>query len=115
MRPEKAQEHVGAHGYPVAAESLPPRPLFKLTKAMALKAVTTACAPYSAYIHDEVRKMHRVHVRDGGTGFCPKTGLLLARLNSLAADGMLIRSGFPDGYYGYHWTITAEGREAVPA
>lgn len=85
----------------------------KLTKEMVLLAVKKAVSPDSAYVNDEVQKMHRDHVYAGGKGFPPRTSLVLARLNALAADGMLEKSRFTNGYYGYRWTITPAGRAAL--
>lgn len=96
-------------------EDLVERPQFKLTKDMVLLAVANACSPDSAYINDEVSKMHRAHVRSGGKGFPPRTSLVLARLNSLAADGLLTKSRFTNGYYGYHWGFTPAGRATLTA
>lgn len=109
----KVQEHVGAPGFPVTAEALPVRQPFKLTKEMALLAVSQAISPDSAYINDQVAKMHRAHIAAGGKGFNPRTDLVLSRLNALAKDGMLTKSMFPNGYYGYRWTITDVGRQAL--
>jgi len=85
----------------------------KLTKADVLKAVSKAISPDSTYINDEVQKMHRDHVKAGGTGHPPRVSLVLARLNALAADGMLEKSAFTNGYYGYRWTITPSGLQAL--
>lgn len=86
---------------------------FQLSKDMVLLAVSKAISPDSAYINDEVSKMHRAHVGAGGTGHAPRVGLVLARLKALAADGLLEKSGFPNGYYGYRWELTAAGRSAL--
>lgn len=87
----------------------------KLTKEDVLLAVRSACSPDSAYINDEVQKMHRAHVASGGTGHAPRVSLVLSRLNALAADGLLEKSQFTNGYYGYRWTITPAGRLALNA
>lgn len=113
MKPVKEQLHVGAAGYPVAVEALPERRPFKLTKEMVLLAAKRAVSPDSAYINDEVQKMHRDHVYGGGKSFPPRTSLVLARLNALAADGVLEKSRFTNGYYGYRWTITEASRKAL--
>jgi hypothetical protein len=81
----------------------------KLTKADVLACVASAVAPYSNYIGDEVHKLHRQRIAAGGKGFPPRAGLVLARLNALASDGLLERSGFTTGYYGYRWTLTPLG------
>ncbi|MGB6087750.1 hypothetical protein [Parvibaculum sp.] len=85
----------------------------KLTKAQVLRCVDSAVSPDSAYINDEVQKMHRANIASGGIGHTPRVGLVLARLNSLAADGLLEKSAFTNGYYGYRWTITPAGRSAL--
>jgi hypothetical protein len=87
----------------------------KLTKARLLLAVSKAISPDSTYINDELQRMHRADVVAGGKGFPPRVGLVLSRLNALAADGMLEKSVFPNGYYGYRWTITPSGRAALEA
>jgi len=86
-----------------------------LTKDRVLLAVSKACSPDSAYINDEVHRMHRDDVKAGGKGQPPRTSLVLSRLNALVADGMLQRSLLPNGYYGYRWTITHAGRAALGA
>lgn len=112
-RPAKAQTHIGVKGYPVPAEELPVWETFRLTKDMVLAAVAKAVSPDSAYINDEVQKMHRSHVASGGKGFPPRTSLVLSRLNSLTVDGLLEKSRFTNGYYGYRWSITPSGRDAL--
>lgn len=86
---------------------------FVVTEEMVLRCVTRAVSPYSTYINDEVRREHSRHVAAGGTGHVPRTSLVLRRLRSLAAKGFLEESRFADGYYGYKWTITEAGREAL--
>ncbi len=109
----KAQLHIGAPGYPMLVENLPHREPFRLTPEMVLLAVSKAVSPDSAYINDEVQKMHHDFVRRGGKGFPPRADLVLARLNALAAKGFLEKSTFTNGYYGYRWRITSAGRAAL--
>lgn len=78
---------------------------FLLSKEMVLAAVSSAISPDSAYINDEVNKLHRAHIASGGKGQAPRGSLVLARLNALAVDGLLAKSAFPNGYYGYRWDI----------
>lgn len=113
MRPEKAQSHVGTAGYPMPMENVPERAPFHLTKEMVLLAVQRAISPDSTYINDQVQRMHRDHVKSGGKGYPPRTDLVLSRLNALAKDGLLEKSTYTNGYYGYHWTITPAGRLAL--
>jgi hypothetical protein len=113
MRTEKPQAHVGAPGYPIPVDNLPEREPFRLTREMVLKAVVSACSAYSAYINDEVLIMHRAHIKGGGMGSPPRTSLVLSRLNALAADGLLEKSEFTTGYYGYRWSLTETGRKAL--
>lgn len=112
---DRLQEHIGAPGFPVDAAKLPERPLFRLTKEMVLIATKNACSPDSAYINDEVQKLHRSHIKSGGSGFAPRTDLVLARLNALAADGLLTKSRLTNGYYGYRWEFTTAGLAALQA
>ena len=86
---------------------------FSLTKEMVLQAVSRAISPDSNYIGDQVSRMHRAHVSAGGIGYPPRTSLVLSRLNALAADGLLNKSDFTNGYYGYRWDITPAGRAAL--
>jgi len=85
----------------------------KLTKDEVLRCVGAACAPWSNYIGDEVDRWHRRQVQVGGTGHNPTRALILRRLNQLAEDGLLEKSSFINGYYGYKWTLTPSGRAAL--
>ena len=86
---------------------------FRLTKEMVLVAVSRAVSPDSNYIGDQVSRIHRAHVSAGGIGYPPRTSLVLSRLNALAADGLLNKSAFTNGYYGYRWEFTPAGRAAL--
>lgn len=85
----------------------------RLTKLHVLAAVARALAPKSAYIAIELHRAHIEHVGVVGKGHPPRRGLILSRLRSLEADGMLECTGGPDGYYGYSWRITDAGRAAL--
>lgn len=113
MKLTKSQVHIGAPGYRIDGAKLPDRLGFTLTKGMVLQAVAKAISPDSTYINEQVQRMHADHISAGGKGFSPRTDLVLARLNALASDGLLIKSRFPNGYYGYRWTITPAGRAAL--
>lgn len=86
---------------------------FVVTEETVLRCVAKAVSPDSIYINDEVCREHSAHVKAGGTGHAPRTSLVLRRLRSLAAKGFLEESRFTSGYYGYKWTITEAGREAL--
>ncbi|RWO18178.1 MAG: hypothetical protein EOS08_25480 [Mesorhizobium sp.] len=78
-----------------------------------LSAVAAAASPRSAYIGDEVQKMHAKAVKAGGKGHTPTTVLILRRLRSLEKFGFLECVGGPDGYYGFEWRITDAGRKEL--
>ena len=88
---------------------------FRLTREMVLLAAERARAPYSTYIHDHVLRMHDAHISAGGTGYPPRSSLVLARLSSLARAGLLDRSWFATGNYGYRWDITDASRKVLAA
>lgn len=75
----------------------------------ALRAVRSACAPYSAYIADELRRLHARRVADGRTGYPPTASRVLRWLRSLEREKLVEASSVPDGYYGYKWCPTAAG------
>jgi hypothetical protein len=80
-----------------------------------LRAVDSAVSPQSAYIANVVDKVqvHRVQVAAGGKGHSPRRGIILARLRLLEEAGFLQCTGGPNGYYGYSWAITPDGRAAL--
>lgn len=82
----------------------------KPSKIDVLRAVTTAVQPRSAYINDEMQRWHREMVARGHTGHGPSSAFVLRRLRECVAEGWLEQSQFPDGMYGYTWTITDAGR-----
>lgn len=85
----------------------------KLTKLEVLVAVDRAISPWSNYIGDQVHRAHKARVESGGVGHSPTAALILRRLNELASDGMLLKSKFTQGYYGYRWDITPAGRSLL--
>lgn len=78
-----------------------------------LRALDRAVAPRSACVADVLDRNHREHVARGGTGFPPRRSLILARLRTLEASGLIVCTGGPDGYYGYGWRITEAGRASL--
>jgi len=70
-----------------------------------LLAVSRACSPDSVYIIQEVERSFGV---SGGNQI---RKLIRRRLQTLADEGLLIRSQFTNGYYGYRWDITDAGRK----
>lgn len=85
----------------------------KPTDLEVLACVASACAPYSAYINDEVAKLHRARVASGGTGYTPSSALVLRRLRTLTSRGFVRSDHTPIGLYGYRWEITPAGRAAL--
>jgi hypothetical protein len=90
------------------AASTKPSRANALTKAVVLAAVASACAPYSNYIGDELGR-HRASPGEKP----PTVSLIYRRLCELAQDGLLERSRFTTGFYGYKWEITPAGRDAI--
>ncbi|MEE9923745.1 MAG: hypothetical protein PBV01_10335 [Brucella anthropi] len=86
---------------------------FIVTEEMVLRCAKKAVRPDSIYINDEVRREHSRHVAAGGTGHVPRTSLVLRRLRALEAKGFITESRFATGHYGYRWTLTEAGREAL--
>lgn len=87
---------------------------FKLNGMMVLRAVKSACSPKSAYIADELRKVQRSHVENlGCTGHPPTTAQVKRELEKLTHDGFLVKSRFSEGYYGFTWTLTEAGNDAL--
>lgn len=39
----------------------------------------------------------------------PKSALVLRRLRDLERAGYIVTDGYPNGYYGFEWSITASG------
>lgn len=85
----------------------------KPARAAVLQAVKDAIVPRSLYIHDQMRLQHGQHVLNGGKGHPPTNAVILRRLRSLQADGLLECIGGPDGYYGFEWRITDLGQAAL--
>ena len=84
-----------------------------LTKEDVLRAVAAAVAPWSNYIGQEVQTAHRKAIEAGGRGHAPRVSLILRRLNQLAEEGLLLKSTFTNGYYGYRWDLTPAGHAAL--
>ena len=80
-----------------------------LSKEDVLIAAKKAISCKSAYIGDEVNRIHAARVRAGGSGHAPQSGLVLRRLRQLCRDGMMECTGGPDGFYGFSWSITPAG------
>lgn len=66
-----------------------------------LKAVVRAVAPRSAYIAHEVDRLIIPHMR---------RDRILRKLRRLEKTGLLECVGGPDGYYGFTWKLTDEGK-----
>ncbi len=86
---------------------------FSMDGMMVLRAVKTACSPKSAYIADELRRRQREHVEKGGTGHPPTASQVKRALEKLTHDGFLTKSRFSEGYYGFTWTFTKAGMDAL--
>lgn len=72
-----------------------------LTPDTVLLAVAAAAAPYSGYVADTLDR----HWHWGA-----RRSLVLSRLRSLEASGLIECIGGPLGSYGYKWSITPAGR-----
>lgn len=72
-----------------------------LTREEVLKAIPRANHPMSIYIADQIWRDRKIPV---------KAPILLRRLKQLESDGLVTRSRFPTGYYGYLWELTEAGR-----
>lgn len=81
----------------------------RLPKTVVLNAVRSACSPWSVYINDQVQRWHAKN----GTGHPPTAALVLRRLRSLVDDGYLKQSTLRKGSYGFKWTITEAGKDAL--
>lgn len=86
---------------------------FTLDGLSVLKAVKSSHHPQSIYIGDVIQRNHTAHISSGGTGHCPTSKQIKRALDKLQHDGFLTRSRYPNGYYGYSWTITAPGEDAL--
>lgn len=84
-----------------------------LSEEDVLSAISRAAAPFSVYIGDVLRRDHAANVAKGGTGYGPSPALILRRLKQLAANGLIQRSTFPSGLYGYEWKVTDAGRAVI--
>lgn len=70
-----------------------------LTRGEVLAAVRDAGMPYTIAIADIIFRRCRAQDRH------INHYLIRKRLNELAEEGVLTRSGEPRGYYGYRWEI----------
>jgi hypothetical protein len=75
-----------------------------LTDDVLLQAIREACGPQSAYVYDQIRRMHAEHVKAGGKGHTPRPALILERLKRLERRGK-VSSTKGTGLYGYSWYV----------
>lgn len=85
----------------------------QMTQDDVLVAAKKAISCRSAYIIDELNRMHSARIRAGGTGHPPKSDVVLRRLRQLERSGLAECVGGPDGFYGYSWTITPSGHDRL--
>ena len=81
------------------------------TKLEVLRAVQGARFAMSAYIADQLTRDH--FGTRWPTSGRPTAAHVRRLLNELALDGQLSRSAYPSGSYGYTWTLTDAGLEAL--
>lgn len=80
----------------------------KLQNIEVLQCVAEAIAPQSAYIAQEVRVRRRAQYAGRVSA-----AEILRRLRLLESNGLIVRTGGPNGFYGYSWSITEAGRLAL--
>lgn len=85
----------------------------KPTAIEVLAAIPRAAGPWSNYIIDQLQRDHNKRVAAGGAGHPPSSALVLRRLKKLQTMGLVTRSQFTNGYYGYRWDITGAGLAAL--
>lgn len=96
-----------------AADVPADRPAFRLTKDMVLSIFAKSETIHTCDANDAVQMMHHDHIHAGGKGFPPRGSLVKSRLDALAREGLIECNRWVEGPYGYRWTLTAVGREAL--
>lgn len=69
--------------------------MHRFTDDQLMNWIKQAPAPWSLYIRNQARC----------AGFFVSADVIRGRLSKLAAAGVLTRSEYPNGYYGFTWTI----------